>query len=211
MGPHRKEAALHPPLIFLPGAGASPDFWRPLAERLPGDWPRRHLGWPGLGDQPAAADVNSLDDLVRLVEAAMGDGPADLLAQSMGGVVALKVALRNPGKVRRLVLSVTSGGVDAAARAAALHDWRAGYQQNYPNAAAWIREDRTDLTDQIPAIGCPALLLYGDADPIAPPFVGERLAGLLPEARLHIVAGGDHDLVVSRADEVAPLIQAHLA
>lgn len=202
---------LHPPLLFLPGAGACPDFWRPLADRLPANWPRRHLGWPGLGDQPANRDVNSLDDLVRLVEAAMGDGPVDLLAQSMGGVVALKVALRNPGRVRRLVLSVTSGGVDAAARAAALHDWRATYQRNYPQAAEWIREDRTDLTEQIPSIACPALLLFGDADPIAPPFIGERLAALLPNARLHTVRGGDHDLVVSRADEVAPLIGEHLA
>lgn len=203
--------ALHPPLVFLPGAGASPDFWRPLADRLPRDWPRRHLGWPGLGEEPADPEVNALDDLVRLVETAMGDGPADLLAQSMGGVVAIKVALRNPGKVRRLVLSVTSGGVDAAARAAAFHDWRAAYPQTFPNAAAWIAEDRTDLTDQIPAIACPALLLFGDADPIAPPFVGDRLAGLLPNARLQVVRGGDHDLVVSRADEVAPLIREHLA
>jgi pimeloyl-ACP methyl ester carboxylesterase len=202
---------LHPPLLFLPGAGASPDFWRPLADRLPADWPRRHLGWPGLGDQPAHPDVNSLDDLVRLVEARMGDGPADVLAQSMGGVVALKVALRNPGKVRRLVLSVTSGGVDAAARAGALHDWRETYQRNFPLAAAWIRADDTDLTRQLAGIACPVLLLFGDADPIAPPLVGERLAALLPNARLHVVTGGDHDLVVNRADEVAPLISKHLA
>ncbi|HEY9217342.1 MAG TPA: GNAT family N-acetyltransferase, partial [Phenylobacterium sp.] len=90
-------------LVFLPGAGADPHFWRPLADRLPAAWSKRFLGWPGLGDQPADADVNSVDDLVRLVEAQLGDGPADLLAQSMGGVVALQVALRNPGKVRRLV------------------------------------------------------------------------------------------------------------
>lgn len=203
--------ALHAPLIFLPGAGASPDFWRPLAGKLPENWPRRHLGWPGLGDEPAAPDVNSLDDLVRLVEMAIGGGPADLLAQSMGGLVALKVTLRNPDKVRRLVLAVTSGGVDAAFREDALHDWRVSYQQAYPHAAAWIREDRTDLTDQLPAINCPTLLLFGDADPIAPPFVGQRLAALLPDARLHVVAGGGHDLVASRADEVAPLVHPHLA
>lgn len=201
---------LHAPLIFLPGAGASADFWRPLADKLPGDWPRRHLAWPGLGDEPAAPGVNSIDDLVRLVEGAIGEDPADLLAQSMGGLVALKVALRSPAKVRRLVLTVTSGGVDAAARAAALHDWRQAYQRDYPRAASWIRDDRTDLTDQIPNIACPVLLLFGDRDPIAPPFVGERLAGLLPNARLHVVAGGGHDLVVERADELAPLIRDHL-
>lgn len=195
--------------LFLPGAGASPLFWRPVADRLPVR--AVHFGWPGLGDQPPDPAVNSLDDLVRLVEGAAGDEPVDLVAQSMGGVVALQVALRGRAKVRRLVLSVTAGGVDAAARAAALHDWRESYRDHYPNAATWITEDRTDLTDRLPSVTCPTLLLFGDNDPIAPPFVGERLAALLPHATLHIVPGGDHDLVINRTDEILPLIAAHLA
>ncbi|MBS0541123.1 MAG: alpha/beta fold hydrolase [Proteobacteria bacterium] len=200
-----------PKLLFLPGAGASPTFWRPLGDRLLARRPRAYLGWPGLGNQPADPAVNGLDDLVTLVEAHMADGPVDILAQSMGGVVALKTVLRNPGKVRRLVLSVTSGGVDAAARAAALHDWRADYRRSFPNAAPWIGGDRTDLTDRIGTIACPTLLLFGDADPISPPFVGERLASLLPNARLEIVRGGDHDLVAKRVDDVLPLVERHLA
>ncbi|HEY9216798.1 MAG TPA: alpha/beta hydrolase, partial [Phenylobacterium sp.] len=90
------------------------------------------------------------------------------------------------------------------------HDWRVGYRRTYPNAAAWIREERADLTAALPGLTCPSLLLFGDADPIAPPFVGERLAALLPNAALHTVPGGEHDLVVTRAAEVAPLIEAHI-
>lgn len=202
---------MFPKLLFLPGAGASPTFWRPLGDRLLAGRPRAYLGWPGLGNQPADPAVNGIDDLVTLVEAQMRDGPVDILAQSMGGVVALKTVLRNPKKVRRLVLSVTSGGVDAAVRASALHDWRADYRRNFPNAAPWIGSDRTDLTDRIGTIACPALLLFGAADPISPPFVGERLASLLPNARLEIVRGGDHDLVSKRVDDVLPLVERHLA
>jgi pimeloyl-ACP methyl ester carboxylesterase len=197
-------------LLFLPGAGGSPDFWRPLGDRLPDDRPKFYFGWPGLGNQPSDPSINSVDDLVALVEAQMGEAPVDVLAQSMGGVVALKLVLRNPSRIRRLVLSVTSGGVNAAGRAAALHDWRVEYRRNFPNAARWISEDRTDLTGQLGRVTCPALLLFGDADPISPPFVGERLAALLPDARLEIIRGADHDLVATRVDEVLPLIVRHL-
>lgn len=198
-------------LLFLPGAGASPRFWRPLGDRLPAERPKIYFGWPGLGHEPPDPAVNSIDDLVAMVERELGDGPVDLLAQSMGGVVALRVALRNPGRVRRLVLAVTAGGVDAAARARGDFDWSVNYFQEYPAAGRWIAADRTDLTAEVGRIACPTLLLFGDADPIAPPAVGERLAELLPDARLHVVAGGEHDLVATRVDEVAPLVAAHLA
>ena len=64
------------------------------------------------------------------------DEPVDLVAQSMGGVIAARIALAQPNLVRRLVLCVTSGGVDMAGLGAA--DWRADYRKSFPNAAAWI-------------------------------------------------------------------------
>lgn len=195
-------------LLFLPGAGADPAFWRPLGELLPAAWGKRYFGWPGLGDQPPNPAVNSIADLVALVEAELWPGPVDLIAQSMGGVVALSVALRNPGKVRRLVLTATSGGVDVADLTR--FDWRANYRREYPNAASWITEERIDLTAGIPTIACPILLLWGDSDPISPVAVGERLRALSRDARLHVVAGGEHDLAVTHADELAPLVAAHL-
>jgi pimeloyl-ACP methyl ester carboxylesterase len=54
------------------------------------------------------------------------------------------------------------------------------------------------------------LLLWGDRDPISPLAVGERLRVLAPDARLHVVAGGEHDLAVTHAGELAPLVAAHL-
>ena len=120
-------------LLFLPGAGADPAFWRKLGEQLPAAWAKRYFGWPGLGDQPPHPAVNGVADLVAMVEAELEPGPVDLLAQSMGGVVALQVALRHPEMVRRLVLTATSGGVDAADLTR--FDWRANYRREYPRAA----------------------------------------------------------------------------
>jgi pimeloyl-ACP methyl ester carboxylesterase len=152
--------------------------------------------------------VNSIADLAGMVEAELGERPVDLIAQSMGGVVAMMVAARHPGRVRRLVLTVTSGGVDMAGLTR--FDWRANYRRTYPNAADWITRERIDLTSQIPGIACPTLLLWGDADPISPVAVGERLLGPLPDAKLHVVAGGDHDLAQTHAADLAPLVEAHL-
>ena len=64
-------------LIFLPGVGADPNFWRPLGELLPPDWQKVYLGWPGLGHQPPSPEVNGWEDLVWLVEAELGDEPCD--------------------------------------------------------------------------------------------------------------------------------------
>ena len=109
-------------LLFLPGAGADPDFWRPLGSRLPGEWHKTYFGWPGLGHQPPSPAIRGFDDLVAMVVAELSEKPVDLLAQSMGGAIALRVALDHPQRVRRLVLAVTAGGLDVAALGGA--DWR---------------------------------------------------------------------------------------
>ena len=39
-------------ILFLPGAGGSPEFWQPVAKLLPDQRDKVFFGWPGLGDQP---------------------------------------------------------------------------------------------------------------------------------------------------------------
>ena len=194
-------------ICFLPGAGGSASFWRPVADRLDPNRNKRFFSWPGLGNEPHDPSVRGLDDLVSMVLSDLGE-PADLIAQSMGGLIAARVALAAPGKIRRLVLTATSAGVPMHAYGAT--DWRSDYQREFPTAANWITEVNEDLSPALHLIGAPCLLIWGDADAISPPSVGRRLCELLPDARLHIVRGGDHGLARTHADQIAPLITEHL-
>lgn len=194
-------------VLFLPGAGGSPLFWKPVADRLPDTWRKHHFGWPGLGDQPHDPAINGVDDLVNMVEQKI-DGPVDLVAQSMGGGVAARIALAHPDLVRRLVLVVTSAGVDMAGLGAS--DWRADYRRQFPTAAGWILDRKAAPELPVERISAPTLLIWGDADDISPVAVGRHLESRLPAARLHVLQGGDHGLASTRPDEVADLIRHHL-
>jgi pimeloyl-ACP methyl ester carboxylesterase len=199
-----------PSLFFLPGAGADPGFWRPAARRLPAAWSKTFFAWPGLGAQPGDPRVRGFGDFARLVADRLeGAPPVDLLAQSMAGAIALRLALDRPDRIRRLVLSATSGGIDA--RALGGVDWRADYRREYPHADLTLLDGWPDLIADLPRVRQPVLLLWGDADPISPVAVGRRLAGLLPAARLVVARGAGHSLVYDRPDAAARAILAHLS
>ena len=56
----------------------------------------------------------------------------------------------------------------------------------------------------------PTLVIAGDDDPIVPPANGRILSRLIPDARLHIVAGGGHLFLLEQPAEVAALVTAFL-
>ena len=63
-----------------------------------------------------------------------------------------------------------------------------------------------DMTDELPEIRVPTLVLSGSADVIAPPAQGRRIAELIPDARLEVFKGAGHMLMLERTDEVNALI-----
>jgi pimeloyl-ACP methyl ester carboxylesterase len=166
------------------------------------------LGWPGFDKVAPDPNVRGIADLVALVLKEM-DQPCALIAQSMGGVVAVQAALQRPELPTHLALAVTSGGVDMAAMQA--QDWRPSFWAANPKAPAWFADYHEDMSSRIGAIKAPTLLLWGDADPISPLAVGQHLQKLLPHASMHVVHGVQHDLAVKFAPEVAAAIDAHLA
>jgi pimeloyl-ACP methyl ester carboxylesterase len=200
-----------PRVVFLPGASGAGQFWQPVAARLPNDWHTLLLDLPGLGDVPPDPCVNTFDDLTRLVLARF-DSPVDLVAQSMGGLVALQAALARPDLVRRLVLVATSGGIDLSRFD--VEDWRPEYRAEYPNAAAFVTDEPSpDLSGALFSVRAPTLLLWARSDAISPPEIGRHLQFALAGARprLVVLEHGDHMFARDHPADVAPLIQAHLS
>ncbi len=195
-------------LYFLPGALGRTAFWRPMAGLLTHPAPQVHVAWPGFGGAPPDASIRGLDDLAsRLLERI--DRPSALVAQSMGGVVALLASLRKPELITHLVLSATSGGLPMAPLGA--QDWRPAIRAAHPGLPDWFATYQADLTSSLPKLRIPTLLLWGDADPVSPLAAGERLASLLPRAELHVFPHGGHDVGSAFARQLAPLIDRHLA
>ncbi|HEX6959621.1 MAG TPA: alpha/beta fold hydrolase [Ferrovibrio sp.] len=191
-------------LLFLPGASGAASFWHPLGALLPQAWRKTYLSWPGLGDEPHVPGLDSLETMATHAARHLSPRSA-LVAQSMGGIVAMRLALQYPERVSHLVLAASSGGIPLEGFDAA--DWRAEYRRDYPRAAEWITRIRPDHAAALPRVAAPVLLLWGDADPISPVAVGRRLLSLLPNARLQVFAGGDHGFARGRADEIAPLVR----
>ena len=193
--------------IYLPGASGSAEFWRPVSSLLDDGAHQRLLAWPGLGNEAPAPTVNGIDNLVDIVEAEL-DEPAELIAQSMGGLIAVRALLRRPERVRRLVLTAASVGMHA--RAFSGSDWVPDYRKAYPNSASWVGAPILDVSEELRTIVAPVLLIWGDCDPISPVAVGRHLETLFPNANLRLIPGGDHDVAQTHAPMVAKLIREHL-
>lgn len=200
--------SLPPRVLFLPGVGGDPAFWRPVGDQLPPDWAKIYLGWSGLGNYHHGPPLRSVDEMVAQVEQQLGAEPVDLVAQSLGGVIAARVALRQPARIRRLVLTATSGGLDVHRLGAA--DWRDEYRREFPAVADWVFKPWPDLSDKLRHLAQPTLLLWADNDPISPLAVGRKLHATIPGATLAVIAAHDHAFARQRAAEVAPLVARHL-
>jgi pimeloyl-ACP methyl ester carboxylesterase len=163
-------------------------------------------------DSAFYGETRMAEDVVELL-ASLGIGSYDMAGYSMGGLVAAMVAMRD-SRLRRVVIGgvgeavVLTGGVDTRALdartlAAALRTdrpetltgmvaaFRAGAEQRHNDLLALAAQCDTIAPRQLPLhrIAAPALVLAGDADPLA--VHPERLAAAIPEAQLQLVPG-DH-------------------
>jgi poly(3-hydroxyoctanoate) depolymerase len=196
------------PVVYLPGGGGRSSFWRPVADRLWRLGAPIVLGYPGFGDAPSDPEIRSLPDLYQAILAVLPPR-FHVVAQSMGNVLALRLALEHPERVASLVLCTLSGGVDVRALGGA--EWRDSLRAEQQGMPTWFIDDRSDFADRLGSVRPPALLLNGDQDPLSPVSVGEFLQARLPKARRHVVKGGSHSMAQDDPDQIAPLIRNFIA
>ncbi|MEZ5409646.1 MAG: alpha/beta fold hydrolase [Acidimicrobiales bacterium] len=69
---------------------------------------------------------------------------------------------------------------------------------------------RFDARSRLPELSLPTLCVTGRADTATPPADAERLAGLIPDARLELIDGAGHLLPMERPDDLNRLIRSFL-
>lgn len=92
-----------PRLLCLHGWGLNTAVWEPLAALLPGGMQVLAPDLPGHGARAAEARFGGLEEAADRM-AGLLDGPATVVGWSLGGLLALALAGRHPGKVARVVL-----------------------------------------------------------------------------------------------------------
>jgi pimeloyl-ACP methyl ester carboxylesterase len=158
-----------------------------------------------------------VDDLDALLDPA--SGPFHLFGNSFGGTVAFGYAARHPDRV---------AGIVAVESSPPTEDWFARLRQRLespPPAMANRRRPagrrladttlRSDLPasvlprpDQLRAIRCPVLCLYGDRSPVAE--LAADAQRLLPQARTRVFAGQRHSLLTDRPADIKAAVAAWL-
>jgi pimeloyl-ACP methyl ester carboxylesterase len=165
---------------------------------------------PGHGAAEAPHDPAAYADLVGLVQPRLPDGPLDVIGFSLGGKLALLLALADPARFRRLVVAGVGENLFSRERsaqlAAALRDGVDGdcpppvrdmavyvwQSDNDPRAlmACLTRPWAPPTAQALRGLDVPVLLAVGDQD-TAVGSVG-ALADALPRAELIGLPGVDH-------------------
>ena len=210
-------------LVFLPGYASDMEGSKAVA--LDSFAERRGLAmlrfdYSGTGSSAGAFDDGTLErwlDEALLMIDRLTQGPLIVVGSSMGGWIALHVALYRPERVQALI------GIAAAPD---FTDWGYSTEEKLkiaegrleqPNPYGpephvttrgfWESGERLRLLgDEVP-IGCPVRLVHGDRDEEVPVEIALRLMERLRSAdvQLNIVKGGGHRL--SEPNEIEAILR----
>jgi pimeloyl-ACP methyl ester carboxylesterase len=166
----------------------------------------------------------------------LGIERADVLGFSLGGWVALQLALDHPERVNQLILASVSCAADGmheeitdparhatSTRMPTAEDFqqmRDAYARLAPDpdhfdafaakASQAVGSLKGWTAEELGGIAAPTLLVFGDHDFIRLEHAVE-MHGLIPGAQLAVLPGATHMAVMRRADLIVPLLRDFLS
>ncbi len=227
-------------IVFLHGAGGSSTLFgnqfqafRELANCY-------FLDLPGHGGSLRPIEEPSIEMYAEEVNHFINylPAPAVLVGHSMGGTVALRVALSNPDLIQYLILAGTGcrlavsekilTGLETEYEATVEKILRYCFSRSVdPELFARARDEVRkvdpgivradfracnvfDCCNRLKEINIPALIICGDNDVMTPPAHSQQLQTSISGARLHVIPGGSHMLMLERPAEFNTIIRDRL-
>jgi pimeloyl-ACP methyl ester carboxylesterase len=236
-----------PAIVFLHGAGANHTVWLGQLQAL------REQAWVVVPDLPGHARSEPIPGLtvgeyaaalVPFLEELRAAMPADrprrivLAGHSMGGAIAMTIALDRPDLLAGLV--IVASGAKLGVSPQIMDGLRTAPRETLALVARWsfapdadpglimrsVRDlsgtpvERTiadfqacngyDLRERVGGILAPALLLCGSEDRMTPPKSTAFLAEKMPRATVRILEGAGHSAMVEQPAAVSEAIAGFL-
>jgi pimeloyl-ACP methyl ester carboxylesterase len=189
------------PLLLILGLGADVSEYTALIDQLAAHsrviaFDNRGAGRTDKPDAPYSIELMAADALG--VMDALGATRADLLGISLGGRIALELALGHPERVERLILVSTSARVVPSLRRRRLYPVLSGlplFRSRHPQPRyAFVRQMEAstgyDAGPRLHELSMPTVVLHGRSDRAAPLAMAEELHRGIAGSRLLTFTGG---------------------
>lgn len=214
------------PWVLLHGLGSVGVSWSPVVRALRRECRLLVPEMSALGGSQAPGDALGIQDgaqaVARLIETELGGRPATVAGLSLGGWMAVRLALARPELVARLVLIDAGGyrdqdwekiqylvtvddmaGVDRIYRALFVRvPWsfrrgRKTFLEAYTSPSVRTvlentREEDTYDDRDLARLDMPAAVIWGEHDGIFPLATGRAMAAALPQGRLEVLPDCGH-------------------
>ncbi|MBM4430892.1 MAG: alpha/beta hydrolase [Chloroflexi bacterium] len=237
---HRGSTPQAPQVILVHGSGGSHRLWGSTVRRL-GPVAAYAIDLPGHG-RSGGTGCRTVPDyaafLLGFMEA-IGLPRAVIGGHSLGGAIALEMALRHPQRVSGLVLVGT--GARLRVLPAILEGTLSSFEQTVELICGYAYSPHTsrelvhqgqqqmlhvtpqtlhgdfaacnafDVMDRLEEIRCPTLVVCGTDDVLTPPKYSSFLAERIEGARLEIIERAGHMVMIENPGRVAQAITEALA
>jgi pimeloyl-ACP methyl ester carboxylesterase len=228
------------PWVLLHGLGSTALSWAPILGVLRRDC---RLLIPELAElggtrhpRGALSIDESVEAIVALIDRQFPGRAVTIAGSSLGGWIAVRLAMARPELVSRLVLVVAGGyrdqdwaGIQRRVTVETLDDvdrlyralfrrppWvlrltrrmflRAYSSRSVSSVIATIREEHGFGDQDLASIAVPTAVIWGEHDGLFAAPVGERIARALPRARFYLIADCGHAVHWDRPREFADAI-----